>query len=268
MEYIKNIFKGVAIGISNIIPGVSAGTIAVVMGIYDKLINSISSFFKDVKGNFKFLFFIGIGVLGGIIFFSKGMSYLLDKYPWEMNYLFMGLIAGTFSILFKVLKSYNPSKKHFIFFIITFLLLLIIEIIGLLGFDIFSSRNDSIIMFILGGFCASSAMILPGISGSFILVLFGIYGSVVTAVSEFNLSILIPFGVGVLLGLLCMVKIVHYLLKNFIVQTYMGIVGLVVGSLFSILPGFEFSIRMLFCIALFIIGFLISFYVCKLNKEN
>lgn len=256
---------------SNIIPGVSAGTMAVVMGIYDRLIKSISSLFRDFRGNFRFLFSIGIGVITGVLFFSKLMSYFLATYPWQMNYLFMGLIVGTFGILFKTLKSYKPKKIHYIFLVITIIIIFGIEYLNLLESNNLyhsSTGNMDTVLLVVSGFIAASAMILPGISGSFILVLLGVYNNMITAVSQFNLFILIPFGVGVLLGLICMVKIIEYLLSRFKVQTYMGIVGLVIGSLVAIFPGFEFSLRGLSCILLFIAGFLISFYISSLNKNK
>lgn len=268
MEYIKNIFKGIVLGVSNIIPGVSAGTMAVVMGIYDKLIKSISTLFRNFRGSFKFLFFIGVGVVIGIVFFSRLISYFLTTYPWQMNYLFMGLIAGTFGLLFKTLKSYKPRRVHYIFFIITFLIIFGMEYLNFVDSNNLHSGNINVILLLISGFLASSAMILPGVSGSFVLVLLGVYNNVITAVSQFNLSVLIPFGFGVLLGFILMVKIIEYLLNRFRVQTYMGIVGLVTGSLIAIFPGFEFSLRGLSCILIFMFGFLISFYICRVNKEE
>ena len=258
MDDLKNIFKGVILGVSNIIPGVSAGTMAVILGIYNKIIDSISEVLRNFKENFRFLFFfIGIGILGGIIIFSNILEEFLKKYPWQMNYLFMGLIAGSIGILFKTAISYNPKKSYYGYFIVTLLILVIMRFINSpIDAKIIVSLNfKNIIFLMLSGFVASSAMILPGVSGSFVLVLFGMYNSIISAISNFNIIVLIPFGIGVILGLIIMIKIIGYLLKNFKAQTYMGIVGLVVGSIFSIFPGFEFSILGISCIVVFLIGF-------------
>ena len=270
MDDLKNIFKGVILGVSNIIPGVSAGTMAVILGIYNKIIDSVSGVLRNFKENFRFLFFIGIGILGGIIFFRNILEEFLKKYPWQMNYLFMGLIAGSIGILFKTAISYNPKKSYYICFVITLLILVIMRFISPpIDSKIIVSLNfKNIIFLMLSGFVASSAMILPGVSGSFVLVLFGMYNSIISAISNFNIIVLIPFGIGVILGLIIMIKIIGYLLKNFKAQTYMGIVGLVVGSIFSIFPGFEFSILGISCIVVFLIGFLISFCICKINVKN
>lgn len=271
MENLRNILNGVILGISNIIPGVSAGTMLVVLGIYDKLIKSISGIFKNFKRNFRFLFFIGLGMALGVLLFSNLISHLLDKYPWQMNYLFIGLILGTFGVLFKTVKQFNPSKSRYIFFIITFLILVAIRFVKVPEYSqniITDLSFENIIIIFISGFMASSAMIIPGLSGSFILIVFGMYNSIITAVSELNILILIPFGIGVILGFLFMIRVIEYLLREFEVQTYMAIFGFVVGSLVLIFPGFEFSVVGLTCIVSLIVGFLISYFICKIDKSK
>lgn len=270
MGDVKNLFYGILLGVSNIIPGVSAGTVAVILGIYNTLINSISGILKNFKVNFRFLFFIGIGVLIGIIGLSNIMDNLLEKYPWQMSYLFMGLIAGSIVILFKEAMSFKPKKIHFVYFLITFLILVGMKFINpSTDVVIISELNlKTILILVLSGFLASSSMILPGISGSFVLVLLGIYNSIISAVSHFQIKILIPFGVGVVLGFVVMVKLIEYMLKKFKVQSYMAILGLVVGSIVSIFPGFEFSSIGISCIITFIFGFLISLFLCRFNSKN
>ena len=191
-----------------------------------------------------------------------------------MNYLFMGLILGTFGILFKTVKDFNPNKLSYTFFLITFLILIGIRFMDISIYsrdiiDELSLRNA--IMLFASGFVAASAMVIPGLSGSFILIVFGVYNSIIVAVSELNILILIPFGVGVILGFLCMIRVIEYLLKAFKIQTYMGILGLVTGSLVLIFPGFEFSMVGLTCILSLILGFAISYFMCKIDghiKDN
>lgn len=271
VQDIKIVLKGIVLGISNIIPGVSAGTMAVVMGIYNKIISSVSQIFKNFKENFRFLLFLGLGLVLGVILFSKIISYFLFKHPWEMNYLFIGLIAGTLGVLFNTIKSYKPKKVHYIYFVVAFLFLILSEFLNVFTFNTNVIEGISfynIILLFVSGFLAASAMILPGISGSFILVLIGVYNPIIIAVSELNILVLIPFGIGVVAGFLCMVKIVEYLLKRFTTQTYMAIFGLVTGSLVSLFPGFEFSLRQVVCVLMLFIGFGISYYIGKLNKEK
>ncbi len=266
----KNFLKGMVLGISNIIPGVSAGTMAVVLGIYNKIIESVSSILRSFSKNFRFLLFLGLGVIGGILFFSNLIEGFLEKYPWQMSYLFMGLIGGSIGILIKTTISHKPKKIHYIYFVVTLLALIIMKFTNPVDSTSIIESLDfkSGIKLFVSGFVASSAMILPGVSGSFVLVLFGMYNTIISAISNFNIIILIPFGIGVLLGLITMVKVVEYLLRKYTAQTYMGIMGLVIGSIFSIIPGFEISMREVSCIIVFIVGYLISYYICKLNPEN
>lgn len=270
MNDLKNIFIGMILGVSNIIPGVSAGTMAVVIGIYGKLIDSISGIFKNFKNNFRFLFFIGIGVLGGVIFFSNIIKKLLDRYPSQMNYLFMGLIIGGVGVLFREIKIYKSKKSDYVYFLITFLILVVMKFLYVNdGANIISEINfKNLVYLFLSGFIAAGAMVIPGVSGSFILILFGMYNSIISALSNFNIIILFPFGVGVLVGIIVMIKVIEFFIKKFKVRTYMAIIGLVIGSVFSIFPGFEFSIIGISYIAMFLFGFLISFYIPKLNSKN
>lgn len=269
LENLKNIFKGVILGISNIIPGVSAGTMAIILGIYDRLLSSISGIFKNFKSNFRFLFFIGIGVLGGILFFSGVLEKLLEKFPWQMNYLFIGLIAGGIKFLFKMAVSYRPKNFHYIYLILTFGILIAMRFMTpATDVKIIVSLNfQNIIFLILSGFVAAGAMILPGVSGSFILILFGMYNSIISAVSNFNILVLFPFGIGVLLGLVIMVKVIEFLLKKFPAQSYMAIIGLIFGSIVSIFPGFEFSIKGLSCVIVFAVGFFVSYFISVLDSK-
>lgn len=266
MRDFKNFLIGIILGISNIIPGVSAGTMAVTLGIYDKLIDSLSMNFKNLKINFKFLFFIGSGVLFGIIVFSGILERFLFYYPWQMSYLFMGLIIGGMRVLFKEVKKFSIRKSDYIYLFVTFLILIFISFIKPINnVIVLSSINfKNLLCLFLSGVLASSAMVVPGISGSFILILFGMYNSIISAVSNFNFLILMPFGVGVLFGLIVTIKIVRYLLEKFKVRTYMCIIGLIIGSIFSIFPGFEFSLIGLNCVFMLMIGILISYYISKI----
>ena len=270
MPDFKIFIKGVILGISNVIPGVSAGTLAVIMGIYDKLLQAIAYIFKDFKKNFRFLFFIGLGIGCGILFFSYILEKVIEIYPWQVNYLFMGLIAGSFGVLYKTAKSYNPKKSHFIYFIITLLILVILKFINPdpVVKIIVDVNLKNIVTLFVGGFVASCALILPGISGAFILILLGLYNSIISAVSNFNILILIPFVFGVLAGLIVMSNFIQYLLKKYQPQSYVAILGFVVGSVISIFPGFKFSLLGLSCVVIFIIGYFISLYIFKSNEKK
>ena len=113
MNYIINALKGIVIGVSNVIPGVSGGTMAVVMGIYDKIIYSVNNFFKDIKKNILFLGSLGIGAVVGILLFTNLIDYLLKSYNEQTNFFFIGLILGTAPLLFKKATGFTSIKVSY-----------------------------------------------------------------------------------------------------------------------------------------------------------
>lgn len=272
MEHLVNILKGMVIGISNIIPGVSGGTMAVVLGIYDKLIASINGFFKNIKKNIGFLFTIGIGAILGIILFSKLLTYLLNPengYMQATHFFFIGLITGSLPIIYKKATEKRVEKKNYIFLIIAFLVVFIMSISGEAETTKAVIRNltlNSGIKLFLAGFVAAAAMIVPGVSGSFILLLMGMYSTMVTAVSERNIPLLIPVAIGVVVGILTMTKLIEALFKRYTQTAYFIILGLILGSIIAIYPGFTFNIKGILSIVTCVIGFSIAFMLGK--KEN
>lgn len=266
MKTILTIIKGMILGIANVIPGVSGGTMAVVLGLYDKLISSVNNIFKDFKNNFKFLLQIGVGVGLGVILFSNLISFLLGSYPRQTNFLFIGLILGTCPLLYKKASEKKVKPINYLWFVISFGILILMSIFK----DIETTSNiirnvtfSSAIPLILSGFVAAMAMVLPGISGSFVLLLLGLYNSLVTAVKEFNLPILLVVTIGVVLGFLTMTKVVETLFKKYPQTAYWIILGLVLGSVFAIYPGFSFDISGIISIVTLIIGFFIASFIGK-----
>ena len=264
MEFIINILKGMVIGISNIIPGVSGGTMAVVLGIYDKLISTINGFFKDVKKNSIFLGAIGIGAGLGIILFSKLLNFLLtaaNGYMEATHFFFIGLIVGSLPIIYNKATEKKVDKKNYIFLIVAFIIVFGMSLMG----DAESSAKiirefsmGTAIKLCIAGFVAAAAMILPGVSGSFILLLMGIYSTVITAVSEMNIMLLIPVAIGVVLGILTMTKLIEALFKRYPQTAYFTILGLILGSIIAIYPG-SFGGNMIVSIICGFVGFGIAF---------
>lgn len=257
-QYIKTFTHGIAIGIANIIPGISGGTIAVVLNIYDDLISSLSTILsptflsaifkrriKDFTTPIVFLFFIFTGALTGIIAFSKLLSYLLTYYPFSTNSFFLGLIIGSIPLIFKAHNdmSFSISKAFFFLLggsIITLTLLLPEQSQSTLSF---SSNYAHFIFLVLSGFIAAGSMVVPGISGSLMLVLMGSYYIILNAVSQFNIPIIISVGIGAVLGIVIFTKIIEYCLKRFPSHSYYLILGLIIGSIPKIWPGILINIE-------------------------
>lgn len=258
-----NIFYGIILGISNVIPGVSAGTMAVVLNIYDDLLDAVSLKKDNLKKNFMFLATIGIGAAIGILLFSNAITFLFEKYNLPTNFLFIGIIIGSIPMIINHVKEGQKIRsKNWIPFVIT----LGIMISMILTKDtqanalILREADASMTLWLaLAGAISAFSMIIPGISGSFIMLTLGVYTSVITAVSEFNLGILIPVAMGIMVGLILGVKIVKVLLTRYNQATYMAILGLVTGSVLVIYPGFTFNVTGFFALICMCIGMRITY---------
>lgn len=269
----KNIFRGMMIGISDLVPGVSGGTIAVILGIYDRLIAAISGFFsrkwKDYLG---FLIPLAIGAILAVFLLSHLIKWLLEYYPQPTFFFFLGLIGGIIPYLFSKIDYKNTFKPaHY--------LVLVVSSIAIGSTAFFVEREShtlietvtasSGLVFFFSGWIASMAMLLPGISGSFVLLLIGVYHSVIHAVAELNLLIILIVGAGVGVGLIVSSKIIRFLLKTLPVFTYAFIIGMVIGSIVVIFPGIENNIMLLIIsIVTFIAGFSVATFFGKMETSR
>ncbi|MEM9896119.1 MAG: DUF368 domain-containing protein [Bacteroidota bacterium] len=234
------VLKGVAMGSADVIPGVSGGTIALITGIYNQLLNSINNVDADalrflVKGKFasfwhhingSFLVPVFSGVILAILSFARILTYLLDNYPIPVWSFFFGLILV--SVFF--VKPRNTNLKQLIFFILA-------AVSAYLITELTPAETPETLWFVfVSGCIAICAMILPGISGSFLLLLLSKYEYVLQAVKEVNIRVIFIFGLGCLVGILSFSRLVHYLLKNFEVLTLSVLAGFMLGSLNKIWP--------------------------------
>lgn len=295
--------KGIAIGMVNIIPGVSGGTLAVVFGIYDKFVNAITLNFKKIWANKKFVFPLLSGMLLGILIFSKLIGILYTHFPFQTNYFFSGLVLGSLPMIFSLMikkdeiKSEDEiSKKNKLSTgeIISIVVCALIGFAVVLIFTILQTKYSKNITseampkitfglevrIFVAGILGAIAMIIPGISGSLLMLMMGVYTIVVPCIpalfepSKFfhALFLLLPNGVGVIIGLLCGAKLISFLLKRFSNATYACIFGLIFGSFFAVFPGFpDFKnlILVLVCVICLAAGFSLAFFSSKIDdKEN
>lgn len=279
MNYFINFLKGAAVGIANIIPGVSGGTLAVITGIYNKLIDIIGNFLSHLKSwtklkeDFKFLIPIGLGAVIGIVLFSKVLKWLLATFNMPTMFCFMGLIIGSLPLLFNQAKEKGFKIKYLIPFAITLILMIILNIIGAnvtegSGIETFDKTPINMILLVFYGFIAAGTMVIPGISGSMVMMIMGIYTAILTAVSTLDIIILLPFAFGVLIGVIVVSKLMNILLKKFYSYTYFAILGFIIGSIIFIFPEFAFNLTGLVSVIVFIIGFVVSYFVSKLVKND
>ncbi|MGM8212473.1 DUF368 domain-containing protein [Virgibacillus sp. W0430] len=264
----KNIYRGIAMGASDVVPGVSGGTIAVLLGFYDQLIAAINGFFtKNWRTHLSFLLPLGLGVVFAIFTLSKLMDWLLLNYPVPTFFFFIGLIIGVLPLLFREADAKNTFQARHIGLIAVGAVL-----VGMLVF--FKDSNPgavitdrtvfTYILLFFSGVAASAAMILPGISGSLVLLIIGVYSTVMRAISNLELPVIIVMGLGIVFGIIVMSKVIHYFFKHYRIAAFALIIGLVIGSIVVIFPGWPTDTFMLVSsIASFAAGLFVAYILGK-----
>ena len=248
---IKSFLKGMVIGIANIVPGVSGGTMMVSMGIYDRLIHCITHLFSEFKKSVLFLLPIAVGMVVAIAASSFGLTYLFENFPIQTNLLFVGLILGGLPAIGSKVKGKKIQVGHIIAGVLFFVMVVGLAIMGETegnAADLSFSVGNVIILFGVG-IIASATMVIPGVSGSMVLMLMGFYHPVLNAIKDFftalaaldmdgilaGCGILIPFGLGVVAGIFGIAKLVEIIFEKFPLYAYWAIIGLIVSSPFAIL---------------------------------
>ena len=250
MKSIILVIKGFIMGIANIIPGVSGGTLALTLGIYEDFINAISHFFADFKKNIKFLIPVFIGMGLSLATMSNVISYSLKNFPLPTALFFMGLVIGGIPMLVGKVKKTKDIKKvsSYIIALLTFGLVMMLtfsnELFGN-GLGLVDLNNLTVLGYVvlfLVGIVAAATMVIPGISGSLVLMLLGYYEPVVDTIKDLthfnnigsNLIICVVFGLGVLIGLVLVAKLLEWLFKKYEAKTYFGVIGFILASVIAI----------------------------------
>ncbi len=252
-------------GISDLIPGVSGGTIAVILGIYDRLLTAISGFFsKEWKRHIGFLLPLGIGMGSAILLLSRVIEFLLENYHAPTQFFFLGLIVGVVPFMARqaeVKRNFKLSHYLVMFVAISLLIIMafaktdyVLEIEGTLTLS-------TIAILFFSGWLASMAMLLPGISGSFVLLVIGVYPVVIQALSALHFPIIAVVGAGVVVGFIVSSKGIKYALARFPHVTYASIIGLIIGSLFVVFPGIPSGGTLVISILTFFTGLLVVIFL-------
>ena len=274
MKHIINILKGAVFGIANIIPGVSGGTMAVIMKVFDRIIDILTLDFKKIKENFIFIIFFGIGAVLGIGAAALLLKNLFELYFVPTQMFFTGVIMGSIPFIFKIaVTKETPMKKiniipFFIGAVITLLPLFLSDGMKTIPTNSEPTVSLMIIMFIFL-FIAAVAMIIPGLSGSMVLMLLGGYPLALSAVTELKIPFLIVMLLGAVLGLVAGGRFISFMLKKFHQGTYLAILGLIIGSLFSVFPfaEFSFNVQGIVGIVLLAAGLFVPFIMELLGKK-
>ena len=287
-ELINQLLRGVVIGVANIIPGVSGGTMMVSMGVYDTLIHCITHLFKEFKKSILTLLPYGIGMLAGILAFASIIHWGLENYPLPTNTLFIGLILGGLGPLLKKIDKKEINAAAVIAFIALFALII------WLGFQNKDSIQNAetidmnvgqMLIMLVMGVIASGTMIIPGVSGSLVLMLLGYYKAVTGALKtvasgllHFDFAaigqpalMLLPFLLGIVLGIFGVAKAIEWLTSHHPTATYCGVLGLVVASPISLLIQTDMTgvnvVTVLISVATLAVGFAAAFILAKGSKE-
>ena len=298
LNILRLFFIGIAVGMANVIPGVSGGTLAVVFNVYDQFVKAITFNVKSLWQNRRFVFPMLGGMALGVLIFSKLISLLYSNFPFQTNCFFTGLILGSIPLLWSLMitggnkeggdekRSAGRIVSHVICGLAGFALIMVFYYLEK-KFDKASVENMILpdwtvmlaIRIFIAGFIGAIAMIIPGISGSLLMLMMGVYTIIITAIPALfdpdtftrALILLLPNGVGVLIGLLCGAKAISLLFDKLPHQTYSVIFGLICGSVLVIFPGWSGFMSPVSCIASILCilgGAAMAFFSTKFEPKN
>ena len=258
----RNFLKGIIVGIGGIAPGLSGSVLLVIFGLYQKTVNAIGTLFKDFKKNMLFLIplFLGFGV--GVIIFSKIVDYFLNNFEMYTRFAFLGLVIGTIPLFYKEVKKEGFDKKYYILIIAA----------AICGFSLFFVNKDffpqvtnpNLFQSVILGVAVAGSSIVPGVDSAVILSSLGLYELYVSSLASLNFSILIPAGVGLVVGALVISFIINKLIKRFYTATFSIIFGLFLSIIPNVLNEsckIGFNAQSVIAIIIAIIGFGISYFL-------
>lgn len=277
MKFIFDVLKGAVMGIANVIPGVSGGTMAVAMGIYDRLIHALTHLFKEFKKSLITVLPIGIGMVIGIGGLSMIIDWMFGVVPIQTNLLFIGLIIGGVPLIYSRVKGAKLKPYHILGFIAFFAL-----VVGLSFVQSSTEKQKAeldaakeakkaeaveaeaetdfsnyemeftvagTVKYLGAGVVASATMVIPGVSGSMMMMVMGLYELIISSISTLikallagniavvakTMCLLVPFGIGAVVGIFVIAKLIEILLEKAPVMTFYCIMGLIIGSPFAII---------------------------------
>lgn len=269
MKVLKDFLKGIIIGMGGVAPGVSGGSFAVMLGVYGRITNAIANVFHDFKNKVIDLFPIGMGMVVGLLGFSRIIQYLFEYHEVQVKFLFIGLMLGTIPIVIKEANREGFKKNYLIPFILIFgitTLFTILENNNLI--NAIPETNLGILGLIFNGIIIGFGTIVPGVSSSFILMYLGTYGFILDALVNIRLLILFPIGVGFVLSVFLFSKIISYLFRKAYGVTCYSILGFVFSSIFAIVPRNQYGIDLLFGVLYLLIGVFLSYGLGKIGKGH
>ncbi len=288
-EFLLDIIRGFAIGVAFIIPGFSGGSIAAIIGIYEKLIGAIADIFKSFKKSIITLLPIGIGLVLGVISLLFPLGWALEKFPLPTVCIFVGLAIGGMPSITDKLGG-KPRIPHIFACAIPLLSALALSFLPVGNdVDLFSLNFGGYALLFIIGLIGSAALVIPGISGSMLLLILGYYNPIVKMITDHllagkdvGISILVlgTTALGIAIGFILISFIMKFLLNNYQRGTYYAIVGFIIGSIPTVYistakdAGYTLStlpkspIHWIMCVLLLIVGFALSFSLVLYSKKH
>lgn len=244
--FLKRLLAGVMIGIGGILPGVSGSVLAVAFGLYGRILDAVATFFKDVRGNIRFLFPVLLGGAAGLYGFSIILDRMMARYETPLIFLFCGLVAGSMPSLMREARRACGvvKRRYWAMAAAGFLLSLAMLLIEKKPSSSAQTEVGALQAFIAGAILAAGS-ILPGVSTSFILIRLGWYAPMMSALSALDLGLLLWAGLGALCAGALLIGLVRFLLKRYAGWVYLGVMGLMAGTVLTSLPSVPLEARSL-----------------------
>lgn len=261
---ITTVIKGICVGGTMLVPGCSGGSMAMILGIYDRLVSSVSSFMKHKKESLCFLALFCVGGGMGMVLFAKPLLSLMERFEMPMLYFFIGAVGGSVPMILKKAQWERKGFGKILFFLLG---AGVVGLFALLPSDTFQADMNagltSYLMLILAGVIAAVALVLPGVSVSYMLLLMGMYDTVMKAITQLHLPYLIPVGLGLAIGVIVSTRLLECAMARFPGPAYLCILGFMAASMAQVFPGLPGGREWLTCLLMLAAGFLIIYFISE-----
>lgn len=230
MKYAADFFKGIIVGIGGVAPGLSGSVMMIILGLYEKAVNAISTLFKNFKENMMFLIPLVCGCGVGVLIFSKIVDFTLTNYEFQTRYLFLGLVLGTLPLFYKEVKKNGFAKKYYLLIAVAFFAGVLLFSVGDNSFQ--KMTEPSLVESVWLGVAVAGSSLVPGVDSAVILSALGLYELYVSSIAELNFAVLLPAGVGLVAGAFVISAIMNLLIKKLYTITF----SIIFGLFLSIIP--------------------------------
>lgn len=263
------ILKGLVVGIGGIAPGLSGSVLLILFGLYQRTLEALASIFKNFKQNIQFLAPLVIGMVGGVLVFSKVLDYLLTYYEVPTRFTFLGLIIGTVPLFYNEVKKQGFNKKYYV-------IMLLAAAAGSCMFTINANAfpqvtEPTLFQSMFLGFAVAMTAIVPGIDPAVLLSTLGLYEVYVNSLATVNFTVLLPLFVGLVCGAVIVSAGMNALFRYFYTTTYSVIFGIFISMIPNILNEkciLTMNLQSVLSVLLIVIGFSVSFYLGDIEENN